>query len=184
MKDRYRLFSLVLYKDTDSYDFLEVIKNIKGYHYYAYIKHNNDKDDNGILKKEHYHCILKLDNASTISALSKKIGIPENYIQNVRNERSMIRYLIHFDDEDKYQYNIADINCSRNYQRFIYKCFDDKESEEEILNNIIYYITNELKEVPITQSLSKLLIYINNNCYETIYKRYRYELNELLHLYK
>lgn len=181
MKERYRLFSLVLYKETDTYDIKEVLTNIKSYKYYAYALHDKDLKEDLTLKKEHYHIVLKLDNATTISALSKKIGVPENYIQHIRNERAFVRYLIHFDDEEKYQYNLEDIKTSRSYQRFVSKCFEDKETEEEIINNINNFIYN-LKGTPRQTALFNLIAYVNLNCYDTIFKRYRQEFTNILNL--
>ena len=179
METRFRLFSIILYKDSESYDFNECIKCIKGYKFYAYCKHDMDLTSEGLEKKTHYHIVLKLDNASTIKALSKKIGVPENYIQNIRNERSYIRYLIHFDDEDKYQYEFEDIISSRSYQRYIKKCFEDKETEEQIISNINDFI-NHLSGVPYSQALFTLIAYVNDNAYDTIYKRYRQEFTTIL----
>ena len=182
MKNRYRLFCLVLYKESESYDFKEVLKNIKGYKYYAYCIHDSDSDDTGSLKKEHYHFIIKLDNASTIEALSKKLGVPINFIQNIRNERSFIRYLIHFDDDDKFQYSLDHIVCSRSYKRFVSKCFDDKETEEEIILKIHDYILSQLSGVSYSKALINLIYFVNINCYDTVYKRYRFELLDFLKL--
>ena len=55
MKDRYRLFTLVLYEESDKYNFKDVLKNIKSYKFYAYIKHNKDVFDDGTDKQVHYH---------------------------------------------------------------------------------------------------------------------------------
>lgn len=179
MEDRFRLFSLVLYKESESYDFNEVMFNVKSYKFYAYIRHDEDINDEGRKKKCHFHVILKLDNACTINALSKKLGIPINFIQHIRNERAMIRYLIHFDDEDKYQYNFEEIKCSRNYQRFIKKCFEDKETEEQIISNINIFINN-LNGLSYSQALFTLIAFVNDNAYDTIYKRYRNEFTTIL----
>lgn len=179
MEDRYRLFSIVLYEESESYDFKDVLFNIKSYKFYAYIRHNKDIFDDGTDKKVHYHFLIKLDNACTLQALSKKLGVPKNYIIHVRNERAMIRYLIHFDDEDKFQYSFDEIHCSRSYQRYIKKCFEDKETEEQIINNINIFINN-LKGLDYSQAVFTLVAYVNDNCYDTIYKRYRQEFTTIL----
>ena len=111
MKDRFRLFSIILYEESESYDIKQVLFNIKSNKYYAFILHNKDEDNKGQIKKPHYHIIIRLDNASTIEALSNKLGVPSNYIQNIKNERAYIRYLIHFDDVDKYQYQLEDMHA-------------------------------------------------------------------------
>ena len=179
MNDRFRLFTLVLYEESEKYNFKEVLKNIKSYKFYAYIKHDRDVFDDGSDKQVHYHFLIKLDNACTVKALSKKIGVPDNYIQHVRNERAMIRYLIHFDDEDKFQYDFNSIHCSRSYQRFVKKCFDDKETEDIIISNINNFI-NSLARLDYSQAVFTLIAYVNDNCYETVYKRYRNEFLTIL----
>lgn len=181
LKDRYRVFSLVLYEDTDSYNFEEVIRNIKTYKNYAYIKHDKDLKEDNTYKKEHYHCIVKLDNACTISALSKKIDVPDNYIQNVRNERTMVRYLIHLDDPLKAQYNKNDIVASPVYSRYVNKCFEHIESEEEQLSNIYTFVSDlSTKASNKHDALYLLVQYVNSNCYDTVYKRYRFEIRDYL----
>lgn len=181
MKDRYRLFSIILYEESEDYDTKNVLFNIKSNKYYAYILHNKDVDNKGEFKKAHYHIIIKLDNASTIEALAKKIGIKKNYIQHIKNERAYIRYLIHFDDADKHQYELEEIKFSRLYQRKVCKCFEDAETEEQILCNINNFIADlKGKGVSSNDALFLLIQYVNSNCYDTIYKRYRYEFQKML----
>ena len=181
LKDRHRVFCMVLYKDTESYVFDEVLRNIKTYKNYAYIKHDKDLKEDNTLKKEHYHCVLKLDNACTISAISKKLDIPTNYIQNVRNERTMIRYLIHLDDPLKVQYDKNDIVASPVYSRYVNKCFEHIESEEEQLSNIYTFVSDlSTKASNKHDALYLLVQYVNSNCYDTVYKRYRFEIRDYL----
>lgn len=181
MKDKFRLFEMILFCESDSYNIDEVLRNIKGERYYAYCLHDSDLDDFGKLKKPHYHIVIRFDNARTISGVSKKFGVPLNLINNIRNERSYIRYLIHYDDEEKYQYKQKDIVSSRNYERFVNKCFDDKETEDEIIDNIFKTIDNlVISSSNFNELMYTLIKYININCYETIYKRYRYEIKDYI----
>lgn len=184
MKDRFRLFQCILYPDTNTYDFKEVLRNLKSFREWAYILHDKDlKTDDTDTKKAHIHFLLHLDNAMTISALSKKTGIPENYIQNVRNERSMCRYLLHIDDEDKFQYDINDVKVSGQYERYFKKCFDDLETDDIIIGNIFSYINDLLsKHYTYSELLFNVVKYVNTNCYDRIYKRYRFEINEYIKL--
>jgi len=177
IKDRFRLFHIVLYEDSTSYDFEETLRNLKSYNKYAYIKHIPEKEE----KKEHYHIIIKLDNACTIQSLSKKTGVPIQHIQNIRNERSMLRYLIHKDDEDKIQYDISQVKVSSSYERFFHKAFNDIETEEQIICNIYNFITSIVgKGKSRSNCLFYLVQYVNSNCYDNIYKRYRQEFNTYL----
>lgn len=199
MKDRYRLFELMFYPDSSSYDFDEVLRNLKSYKKWAYIYHDNDiyteedykkykKKNNkepiwkiGDIKKKHIHFILNLDNACSKSALSKKIGLPLNFIENIRNERSCVRYLIHLNEDDKFQYDFKNIIYSGPYERYLKKCFEELESDDQIINNI-FQTASSLVESSHNYAdiLFKLIQYVNKNCYDTIYKRYRYEVQEFI----
>lgn len=180
--NKFRLFSIILYEKSDDYDPKEVLFNIKSNKYYAFILHNKDKDNKGLFKKPHYHIIIRLDNATTISALSKKLGIKENYIQHINNERAYLRYLIHFDDPEKFQYDINEVKTSRLYYRKFKKSFEDLETEEEILQKLFSKI-QELNNFKLSheESLYHLIMYVNSNSYDTIYRRYRQELLNMLY---
>ena len=88
---RYRCFTFVLYDESIHYKLSDIMFNIKGFKYWAWIKHQPDEEE----KQEHYHLILKLENAMTIESISKKTGVPIHKIQYVRNIRAMCRYLDH-----------------------------------------------------------------------------------------
>lgn len=172
---KYRNWEILLYEDSYVYDFKEVIRILKSNKKYAYIKHQPEKDET----KEHYHFILKLDNGTKKSTLSNKLGVPENYINEIISLRMMNRYLTHIDDEDKIQYEIADVTISKPYQREYLKCFDDLLSEEEILEQIYQFI-DTFKDMDYFKCSRELVQFVNANCYDTIYKRYRPELTEYL----
>ena len=56
---RYRHFMILLYEDTESYNFNDVLFDLKGsFKNYAYIKHLPEDNE----KKEHIHFILSQDN--------------------------------------------------------------------------------------------------------------------------
>ena len=172
---KYRNWEILLYEDSYVYDFKEVMRILKSNKKYAYIKHLPEEDES----KEHYHFILRLDNATKKSTLSNKIGVPENYISEIKSLRTMNRYLIHIDDEDKIQYDIPDVIISKPYQREYIKCFDDLLSEEEILEQIYQFI-DTFRNLDYFKCSRELVQFVNANCYDTIYKRYRPELTEYL----
>lgn len=172
---KYRCFTFVAYKDSESYDFNNILANLKGYKNWAYIKHLPEKEE----KKEHYHFIIKLDNATSCEGVSKKLGIPVNYIQYVRNERAMCRYLIHFDDSNKIPYSLNDVKISRLWERKFLKHFDDLKTEEEIIQDIYNWINNFHYD-NYQQKLMYLIMFVNMNCYDSVYKRYRFEFLDYL----
>lgn len=171
---RVRMFSILLYEDSESYNYNDTIAYLRSMGQFAYIKHNPESNE----KKSHTHFLLKCPNAKTFDTLSKKTGIPINHIESVRSERFMIRYLIHYDNPEKIQYNLSDICCSDTYARTVRKAFDDMESEEKQISNIYNFINDIVKKSNKKHEILYLLIqYVNSNCYDIVYKRYRQEFN-------
>ena len=93
----YRNFIVLFYDESIHYKFKDVIMNLKNFKYYAYIKHNPETDE----KVSHYHAFIRVDSATTESAIAKRLGIPIDKVRHVKNVRSSIRYLIHIDFENK-----------------------------------------------------------------------------------
>ena len=122
---RFRKFCILLYQDTESYDTAEILDFIMGnIMTWNYILHDMDEkeyksdefpDDyeegDGIHKKAHIHVVVRTKNGHTLTAFAKLLGIDSRFIQVCTSYRSAVRYLIHADDSDKYQYNMLDI-CS------------------------------------------------------------------------
>lgn len=71
---------------------------------FACILHDKDIDENGELLKPHWHVFIRFEYQKTQLAASKTLGISPNYIQVCRNMNSALRYLVHADDPDKFQY--------------------------------------------------------------------------------
>lgn len=174
---QYRNFMILFYDESKHYKFDDLIFNLHGFKYYAYIKHQPEDEE----KTAHYHAFIHLDSATTISAISKRLGIPKEKIQNVKNVRSACRYLTHIDYENKIQYDLNDVVVSGNFKRKFYKQFEDVKTDSEIISDIYNYI-DELSLVNTNYHIKvkSLIQYININCYDTIYKRYRYEFTDYL----
>ena len=174
--DRFRSFMILLYDDTTSYDFNNVMFEIRGFKQYAYIKHLPEDDE----KKSHYHLYIHLDSACTISSVSKRLGVPEKFIQNVRSERACLRYLTHIDYPEKKQYHIEDIFCSKNLERKILKAHCDVEDETTIIENIYKFILDLKDNYDYQDGVMQLIKFVNLNCYDSIYRRYRIEFKEYM----
>lgn len=123
-------FQCILYPDSESYN-CDILLNRLGsfWDHAVYIKHDKDfytetevdlwkaenKSDEcpfeiGELKKPHYHVVawtnkkpLLLGNAAT------KFDIESNLVQRTKSLRGSIRYLIHKDNPEKYQYSFEDL---------------------------------------------------------------------------
>lgn len=106
---RARTFMIMIY--PDDVNFIEYLENIVSkYDKYAYITHNKDiEDGTGEIKKCHMHVVLYFKNKKELSELAKEIGIAENYIKVWDSKIKAIRYLVHADNNDKYQYSAEEV---------------------------------------------------------------------------
>lgn len=166
IEKRYRHFIILLYPEWDNFN--DILQDIKGsFKNYAYIKHIPESDE----KKEHIHLILSIDNPRTIESLSKRLNIPKNLIQNVKSLRASCRYLVHRDNEEKFQYEIGQVIVSNSFQSTYLKSFDDLLSDDEILDNIFEFIREIKEENPVTIEIN-LTKFVCHNAYEKVFKRY------------
>lgn len=122
----------------------EVISSKKCIKEYAYIIHDKDTDEKGELKEPHIHLALRFDNGYDTKHISQWFGITENYISKLKGEWiDLLKYLIHKNAEDKYQYLEEEVVSNFNYSEEIKK--EKKvgrpkkakdERKEEIINLI------------------------------------------------
>lgn len=116
-----------LYPDSESYD-IEVIKDrIKEYFVeWAFCIHDKDVDENGELKKPHLHWVARRPSDVPISAVSTALELPEHDIEIARNFRSGVRYLIHADSSEKFQYSKDSIESNLEIADFFKADFELK----------------------------------------------------------
>lgn len=144
MKDkRFYNFILVIYEDDEL--FQQQFANLQINYKSIYIRHDKDIDEEtGETKKPHYHFIIKLKNAKTISAISKETYVAEHMIEPVKKSfDGSLRYLIHFNNDNKYQYDLSEVRCldDKLMARFI-KAVNVELSEEEKVERIEEFIHN------------------------------------------
>lgn len=173
---RYRHFMILLYQDSKSYTFNDVLFDLKGsFKNYAYIKHLPEQDE----KKEHIHFILSLDNPRSINSLAKRVGVAPNYIQSIKSLRASCRYLIHIDNDEKKQYDLTEVKVSSPFSRKFFASFDDLKTEEDVIDDI-YLFMDSLVDNSFRDAVKQLIIFVNSQAYDTIYKRYRTEFLDYL----
>lgn len=173
---RYRHFMILLYPDTSSYNYNDVLADLVGsFKNYAYINHDPESDE----KKNHTHFLISFDNARSTRSLSKRIGVPKQFIQSVKSLRASCRYLTHIDYDSKTQYNLVDVHVSRSFSKTFFSAYDDLKSEEDIIDDIYLYI-DSLSEDSFREANKSLIKFVNSQSYDTIYKRYRYEFQDYL----
>ena len=123
--------------------------------HYAYIIHDRDTDENGILKKAHCHVILHFDCPRTAGGLAKQMSILPNALSPVKDNRAMFRYLIHLDNEDKARYNAYDIECNG----FYYDCKNaflkdpEKKSVDSSMKEFYLWLHSFNRYVPVHECL-------------------------------
>ena len=140
-KFRSRRFCLLLYTSEDETHIkaLDYIK--KNYESYAYIVHDKDTNKDNELKKAHTHVVLEFNNARWSSSLAEELGITPNYLQNCKNFEKALDYLIHFNDDTKYQYDISEVKGNLKKQ-LIKQMNSFNKDENEIVKEIIEMINN------------------------------------------
>lgn len=109
-----KIFTGSLYPDAENYDCAKVLEVIKTkFKQWAFAVHDSDVNDDGEFKKLHIHWVGRGD-PRTVSAVSKFLGIPEHDVEIGRNFKSLVQYLIHMNDPDKFQYDpdIVETNLS------------------------------------------------------------------------
>lgn len=85
---------------------------IRGWHIECAVSplHDKDFDEDGTVKKPHYHVFLKFDGSKSFSQVRRIAGaVSGGMVEVVHNCRSALRYLCHLDDDDKAQYSWQDV---------------------------------------------------------------------------
>lgn len=159
-------WALVLYpsEDPTHKDALDFITN--NYNKYAFIKHDKDILDNGELKKEHYHVVIQFTNYRWRNAIANELNITPNYLEKIRNLEKSMQYLIHFNDSDKYQYDIEEVQGPLKQKLIAYINTTDKSESEKVLE-LIDYIENNKRFIKLTDFIKYVCI---SNLYD-IYRR-------------
>jgi hypothetical protein len=134
-------FCMILYKDSVSYDYNSIINYItKNYDKYAYIEHEQEEED----KKPHTHVVFYFNNKRYPNAIAKN-DFNSNTIDLKLTSCHlipMLRYLIHYDNEEKKQYSIE--NVKGTLVDKLEKAIKGKQNEIDYLSDILRMI-NECK---------------------------------------
>lgn len=133
---RFYSFTLVIYEDDPM--FKNQFENLQSLNENLYIRHDNDvNEETGEPKKPHYHYVLRLKSACTISALSKRIEVPEHMIEPVKKSfNGSLKYLIHYGLENKYQYEVDEVkgNSERLKRKFEYLVNTETPEVEKVMS--------------------------------------------------
>lgn len=155
-----RTFLGVLYPDSESYDCAAVLGRLSEvFDEWAYVIHDMDTDENGVLKKAHIHWVGKLANATSIQAITdgKHLAVPENSVEYCKNWKYAVRYLVHKDSADKFQYSPDVVESNFDIKPIL----DGKQSELVKVKMIRQYI----RETHCTSAEQLLDWCIENDCW-------------------
>lgn len=143
--ERYYNFFIMTYLNPA--DFTPTLKRDVVKHY-AYIHH--DKED----CEPHYHIILLLNNAKTISAVKKMFPSGQNtFVQVLIDKVGAFDYLTHENDEgEKFKYDKKNI-VSDNYNYFYDICIGNEKDDKD--ERTIAIIDDILAKMPARQLLFK-----------------------------
>ncbi len=107
-KFRDRKFVMVLYPEDPTH--AAAIEKLKsGGYNFAAIMHDKDTLESGELKKPHWHVVVRFKNAVWNTAIAKELGITPNYLEACKDVDASLLYLVHFGNEDKYQYEFEEV---------------------------------------------------------------------------
>lgn len=164
-----RAFNLKAYPDSIPDMIENILKQLPTLREYAYILHNNDIDDNGQIKKPHYHIYLKFTKKLRYTTIAKAFNIAANseLISAVKDSKKLVRYFVHLDDLEKFQYPLEQLttyNINRDSVLAL-NFLDSEEKEKTDFQTILEYIAvNE----PTLWALVKFCL--DNDCIST-YRR-------------
>lgn len=104
-ENKFKYFTLVLYpEDTTHVDILNYLSTTYSC---KYILHDKDRNKDGELKKPHWHIVWQTSSPRTVSSLKKELNV--EYLESVRTQKQMLSYLIHANDDSKYQYPVSEL---------------------------------------------------------------------------
>lgn len=149
-----KYFCAMLYPDSTTYDTNKVIKALAEEHLTFAVSpiHDMDVEDDGSLKKSHYHLLLAYSSATTLSNIRgwfEACGMPECDLHSVRVCASGVgyyRYLTHKDNLDKAQYDDNDIRVFNDFDGLFNKF--SKTGSDKIDDLVrIFQIVDELDTI-------------------------------------
>ena len=144
MAQRTRAFCCIGYPESLSENWIDILSDS---HVQTMISplHDKDTDENGELKKAHYHIMIIFDGPKTIDNAQKLFdSINATKCQPINSVRGQARYLCHLDNLDKYPYDTGLVTClnGADYYSFIElpnnKYIAIREMKNFIVENNIY----------------------------------------------
>lgn len=132
-----RCFFILLYPDDSNFEkYKEVIE--KNANIRAFALHDKDINDEGKLKKPHFHYVVYFENALSIDGCFRKFEniIPFNYIEMCSHIKRGVRYLVHKDHPEKFQYPNEIITSTFDISRYLRDGSEENKEIGELIERI------------------------------------------------
>lgn len=179
-KVKSRNFKLLLYPDNEFH--MNVLSYIRKEYSYLEVYHNQDLKDieTGTFKKAHYHVFVPFGGARwNTSFIAELDTICSNgnesiaqFVRSVPDEKRFLRYLIHKDSPEKYQYSKSSVTGTSDLlEKFDLACYGDTELIQDSVLLANYIIDNNIQDVLIFQ------IWALEHGYQKAYDRYKSTYN-------
>ena len=168
MQKKCRRWGIILWTDNDTHiNALDYIK--RNYQNYIYILHNCDVKEDNTLKKAHYHVLLYFPNQKSLSSLKNQLHLNDSDFYEIKSFTGQLRYLIHYDDDDKFQYDVKDVRGTTFMMKKFLLSIRNISNEEDECSAIVDFILNY------RPTLFGLYDFVNdNNCYSTFRRNYTF----------
>ena len=114
--------------------------------FFAFILHDKDIDDTGVLKKKHWHIMVRLYESRRHTDIASWFGLSVSCIQKSRTGKydDMLLYLIHENAPEKYQYNLDEVQANFDYGKKLDKIHKAKvQADLEIRRNELINLASQ-----------------------------------------
>ena len=150
----------VLYPDSTSYSCDAKMLLIKT-HFpeWAFCLHDKDEAEDGTLKKPHIHWVGRFQNQRTLATVASRLDMPEHDIEVCKSWKKAVRYLVHLDSPDKFQYSHDAVDANFDLARY-FNYLDDNSKGKMIFD---YIVTEHC-----TSSIQLANWCFQNGCYDAL----------------
>jgi len=160
-----RNVEFILYEQDEVYNAIRIC-NENNYNY-AMIYHDKDlKEDREDFKKAHYHFQVFNEYQKELTTWSDLFCVNLPRTQKIENKPKAIRYLIHADNNEKFQYDIQNIVSNFDFIRYFDKMINDENNEIDI---IFSYISYHKRHIGVKELIDYVL---DNNIWGTFRRNY------------
>lgn len=139
-KFRSRNMRFLIYPDNPTH--VKALSKIKEKYDYAMILHDKDFKEDGSPDKIHIHVVAKIaTSACWNTSICKDLGLEPIFSRPCSSINKALQYLIHFNNPEKYQYSIDEVEGS--LKNKLVECINsDGKDESDKVYELISYIHN------------------------------------------